>query len=171
MILTTHAVFGAAVASLVPDHPIIGFTLGFASHFVLDAIPHKDYELISIESDSKSKIQLINILQKKFSLLRDIIFVSLDALVGFILAFLFFFNPAYPWIFFVGAFGSLIPDGMTFLYLIFKNKSLAAFYHFHSGYIHSRYILKLNQFVGVIFQFVTVVVLIIIMYLIKAYTF
>jgi hypothetical protein len=43
MILTTHAVVGAALASFVPEHPAVAFVVGFGSHFILDAIPHVDY--------------------------------------------------------------------------------------------------------------------------------
>jgi hypothetical protein len=42
MILSTHAIVGAAIASFLPSHPTIAFVLGFGSHFVLDAIPHWD---------------------------------------------------------------------------------------------------------------------------------
>jgi hypothetical protein len=47
MILCTHAVVGAALASFVPSHPAAAFAIGFASHFVLDAIPHWDYSIKS----------------------------------------------------------------------------------------------------------------------------
>jgi hypothetical protein len=33
MILTTHAITGAAVASVFPNNPALGFVAGFASHF------------------------------------------------------------------------------------------------------------------------------------------
>jgi hypothetical protein len=39
MILSTHAIVGAAIASFLPSHPTTAFVLGFGSHFVLDAIP------------------------------------------------------------------------------------------------------------------------------------
>jgi hypothetical protein len=48
MILSTHAIVGGAVASLLPSHPVLVAVLGFASHFVIDAIPHWDYPLQSI---------------------------------------------------------------------------------------------------------------------------
>jgi hypothetical protein len=38
MILSTHAVVGAALASFVPSHPFAAFMIGFASHFALDTI-------------------------------------------------------------------------------------------------------------------------------------
>jgi hypothetical protein len=167
MILSVHAVFGAAVASLVPNHPVIGFTLGFVSHFALDAIPHKDYKLISLEADANNKPQLINNVYRKFRLMRDIILVSFDAIMGFCLAFLFFFNPNYPIIFFLGASGSLLPDFLTFLFLITKHKSLQSFFNFHVSIIHSKVVLKLNEVAGVMFQFFTVGVLIGVLFFVR----
>jgi len=170
MILSVHAIFGAAVASLVPTHPVEAFTLGFASHFVLDVIPHRDYDLISLEygSDGKIKpISLLEIMERKFKLVRDLCLISFDALLGLILAFMFFFNPIHPVIFLAGAIGSLIPDGMTFLFLIFKHHSLGLFYRVHSSFFHSKFVLKLNQMTGVIFQYFTITVLIAIIFTTK----
>ena len=171
MILSVHATFGAAVASLVPNHPVLGFTLGFTSHFVLDAIPHKDYDLLSVEDDPNAKPKLTDSIYKKFRLLRDIVVVSFDALIGLCLAFMFFFNPVHPWIFLIGAVSSLIPDFLTFLYLIFKHKPLVMFFNFHSSYIHTKYILKLDQVRGVVVQFFTIFVLIGILLTIKYFLF
>jgi hypothetical protein len=164
MILSTHAIFGAAVASLVPTHPVFGFSLGFISHFALDAIPHRDYELISVEIDSNNKMELIETVYKKFRLIRDMTVVSLDAILGLIFSFLFFFNPAYPYVFFWGVIGALIPDFLTFLYLILKHKTLGVFYNFHASFIHSKVILGLNQLAGVFLQFCTIGLLIAIIY-------
>ena len=169
MILSVHATFGAAVASLIPNHPVAGFILGFASHLALDAIPHKDYELISLESDPAKKEKKIDIIFNKFRLLRDVFFVSLDALVGFCLAFMFFFNPSHPWIFFIGAFVALIPDGLTFLYLLFRHKALGHFFDFHTDFIH--YKIHMNQAWGVILQFFTIAILIAILMMAKHYYF
>lgn len=162
MILSVHATFGAAIASLIPSHPVLGFALGFASHLALDAIPHKDYDLISAEFNPEKKESQLNLIINRFRLLRDIIFVSFDALIGFCLAFLFFFNPAHPWVFLLGAFGALLPDGLTFLYLIFKHKALGHFFDFHTDFIHYR--INLNQYLGVFLQFFTLVFLIGILY-------
>src|ERR1700738_4714821 len=40
MILSTHAIVGGALANLLPSHPVVAITAGFASHFAIDAIPH-----------------------------------------------------------------------------------------------------------------------------------
>jgi len=168
MILSPHAIFGAAVASLVPNHPVFGFGLGFISHFVLDAIPHKDYKLISTEAGSDGRMESLNTVERKTKLTRDIILVSFDAFIGLYLSFIFFFNLNYPWIFLIGVIGSLLPDFFTFLYLILKHKPFILFFKFHASIIHSKIILKLNQITGVVLQFITVAILITIIYGIKS---
>lgn len=35
MTLTTHAITGAAIATMVPNYPALGFILGFGSHYIL----------------------------------------------------------------------------------------------------------------------------------------
>ena len=169
MILSVHATFGAALASLVPSHPVAGFTLGFVSHFVLDAIPHKDYELISLERRTDDKLKVIDLLHKKISLVRDILLVTLDVVVGFLLAFMFFFNPNHPYIFFMGAFAALIPDGLTFIYIIFRHKALGHFFDFHTDVIHSK--IQVNQVLGILLQFFTIGILIVILEVLKKYYF
>jgi hypothetical protein len=170
MILSVHATFGAAVASLVPSHPVAGFVLGFVSHLALDMIPHRDYDLISVESTPEKKMKLIDVepIIRKARLTRDMLLVSFDAFIGLILAFIFFFNPSHPAIFLLGALGALLPDFLTFLYLILKHKPLGHFFDFHAGIIHSKVILKLNQFTGVFLQFCTVAILIGILFGLKS---
>ena len=54
MLLTTHVLTGAALGSLVGDIPgrgLIAFAVGWASHYVLDAMPHKEKILVSEDSD------------------------------------------------------------------------------------------------------------------------
>ena len=60
MTLATHAVVGAAAASLIPTHPFLGFIAGFVSHFAIDAIPHWEYSLASakIDKDNLMKCHL-----------------------------------------------------------------------------------------------------------------
>ena len=73
MIATSHAIVGAAIASAAPD-PIIGLLLAFASHFVLDLVPHWD-EGLGWEKKSKTRFWAEAIL---------------DVTVGFALAFAIF---------------------------------------------------------------------------------
>ena len=157
MILSVHAVFGAAVASLVPAHPVEAFALGFVSHIVLDSVPHRDYDLISLQDDLDNKPAILNVVIKKFRLIRDGLLVSLDATVGILLAFLFFFDLAHPFIFLIGALASYIPDFLTFLFFVTKNKFLGYFYRFHTGFFHPK--IKVNQVLGVLIQYCIVIIL------------
>src|SRR5262249_58022676 len=89
MILSPHAVVGAAIANLLPAHPGAAFVLGFASHFALDAIPHADYPLRSASLDPKIGVPL----RFDRALLQDAITIGADGLVGLLFAlFLFSFS-------------------------------------------------------------------------------
>ncbi|MFC1649445.1 hypothetical protein ACFL2C_01870 [Patescibacteria group bacterium] len=50
MLVTTHAITGAAISSIVPN-PIMSVPIAFGSHFVLDAIPHYDPDLKKATKD------------------------------------------------------------------------------------------------------------------------
>lgn len=51
MILTSHAIVGVAAASVFPSHPILAFSVAIASHYIVDAIPHWEYDLLSSKKD------------------------------------------------------------------------------------------------------------------------
>jgi hypothetical protein len=78
MILTTHAVVGAALASFVPSHPAAAFVLGFASHFILDAIPHVDYPIKSRSVNPKIGAPMAF----DRALLQDAVTIGSDGLFG-----------------------------------------------------------------------------------------
>jgi hypothetical protein len=71
MILSTHAIIGGAVASLMPSHPMFAFVTGVASHFAIDAIPHVDYPLysISVRRSANSALTLNWLLLQDFGLI------------------------------------------------------------------------------------------------------
>jgi hypothetical protein len=76
MILTTHAVVGAALASFVPSHPAVAFVLGFGSHFILDAIPHVDYPIGSRSVNPKFGAPMAF----DRALLQDVVTIGSDGL-------------------------------------------------------------------------------------------
>ena len=86
MILSTHAFVGAAIASFLPSHPTTAFVLGFASHFVLDAIPHWDYPIRSAAVDPKIGAPMTC----DRALLRDAVVIGSDGLLGILGALLLF---------------------------------------------------------------------------------
>src|ERR1035437_7872513 len=117
MTLTSHAVVGAAIASAVPTHPVLAFSLGFFSHFLLDAIPHWDYHLSSMSENKENPLDSDMKIGKSF--LFDLCKIGADFLLGFVLVFLFFGmskNFSYDLTLFFGALGAVLPDALQFLY-------------------------------------------------------
>lgn len=134
MTLTTHAIVGAAVASAIPAHPILGFIGGFASHFAIDTIPHwaEGKLLHSVEKDSAHPLETR--IRSNGELLHDIALVGFDSLLGFIgavcILFYLFHVPLY--VVLLGAFAGQMPDGLQFLYFEFHPRFMDRLQYFHS---------------------------------------
>jgi len=131
MILTNHAIVGAALAGLTPQQPLTGFAIGFLSHFLLDAIPHWDYELHSRKRDENNPINDDIVLGKAF--VKDILKVGLDGTVGLLLSlFLFAYFLHYSLIdVLAGAIGAMLPDALQFVYMKWRHEPLVSLQRFH----------------------------------------
>ncbi|MFA6354244.1 MAG: hypothetical protein WCX12_00995 [Candidatus Paceibacterota bacterium] len=158
MILATHALVGAAVAQIFPKYPLLGFVAAFLSHFILDAIPHDDYERESFISDKNSPNDISKmdmVLGKKF--IRDLIKISFDCIFGFAVALTFFSNSGLALqIAFIGAVGGVLPDALQFVYFKIKKEPLITLQKFHKAIQH-----KLGNGiyrVGILSQIVIVVI-------------
>jgi hypothetical protein len=127
MILTTHAVVGAAIASFVPSHPVTAFALGFASHFILDAIPHVDYPIRSRSVNPKIGAPMAF----DRSLLQDVVTIGSDGLFGMLVSLLLFSSPANFWAVLMGAVGAMFPDPLQFAYTRFPYEPLRTLQRFH----------------------------------------
>ena len=121
MTLTTHALVGAAAASLFPEHPYLAFAAGFASHFAIDALPHWDYGeyLHSFSEKPGEPLSADMRMGKDFH--RDLAIIGADALLGFVLTFVaaWILNVS-PEIALVGAGAGLYPDLLQFVYFKIK---------------------------------------------------
>lgn len=134
MILSTHAVVGAAIASLFPSHPVLAVAAAFASHFAIDAIPHWDYPLQSITIGNGADNRRLKI---DAALVRDLGLIGFDAFAGLALAILLFATPATAWITVLGAVAGMLPDPLQFAHSICPREPLKSLQHFHS-WIHSK---------------------------------
>jgi hypothetical protein len=99
MILTTHAVVGAALATFVPSHPVTAFAVGFASHFILDAVPNVDYPIRSRSVNPKIGAPMA--FDK--SLLQDVVTIGSDGLFGPVAALFLFSSATNFWVILMGA--------------------------------------------------------------------
>src|SRR5262249_51578879 len=134
MILSTHAVVGAAVASLFPSHPVLVVVLGFASHFAIDAIPHWDYPLhaISVQPGVDNRT-----LQIDHHLLLDLALIGFDACAGLALAMLLFGTPGTVGVIALGALAGMLPDPLQFVHSLYPHEPLNSLQRFHR-WIHSK---------------------------------
>ena len=132
MILTTHAIVGAAVGRLVLN-PYESFALGFISHFLIDAIPHWAYPLASLIRDEKDPLKKDMILDRRF--IRDLILVIIDFCSGVSLD-IFVFQGAISFINFslpllAGALGGVLPDALQFAYFKIRREPLITLQKLH----------------------------------------
>ncbi len=127
MILCTHAVVGAALASFVPSHPITAFVVGFASHFALDAIPHWDYPIKSRSVNPRIGAPMVF----DGALLQDAVTIGLDGLFGIIAALFLFGSSANLWAILLGAIGAMLPDPLQFVHARLPHEPLLTLQRFH----------------------------------------
>ncbi len=136
MILTTHAIVGAAAGRLFSD-PFVAFSAGFASHFIIDAIPHWAYNLKSRARNEKEPLNDDIEIGKKF--VGDLARIGLDFIVG-IFAAIFIFQGEDGFMslsvnLLSGVAGGIIPDFMQFLYFKIRQEPFIAVQKLHI-YVH-----------------------------------
>ena len=156
MTLTTHAVVGAAVVSMLPQHPVLGVCLAFASHFAIDAIPHWDYP---IASASINPLMGSSMKYDK-SLILDATRIGADALTGVSLAVLFFASPQTLTPIVLGACAGILPDPLQFVYTRFRREPLVSLQLFHQ-WIHTKNYMKNAVFLGVSTQLIFIATIVI----------
>ena len=158
MILATHAIVGAALATLLPDQPwtpAAAAALGFASHFAIDAIPHWDYPIRSaaVKPNSAAALRLNR------DLLIDLALIGGDALVGLVLALALFGSVATASTIAIAALAAMLPDPLQFLHSRVRREPLNTLQRFHV-WIHTQHRMKDRIALGVTSQLLFVCVVI-----------
>ncbi len=135
MTLATHAVAGAVAAQLVPAHPLLAFLAGLLSHFIVDAIPHGHYKLIS---DLRSLDVAQDVRMKDKNFLIDLLRIGLDFAFGLTLVLILFNPPNYiDWTILLGALAGVLPDPLLFAAVKIPQEPLVALGRFHR-WIHAK---------------------------------
>lgn len=147
MTLTTHAIVGATVASLVPQYPVLGICAAFMSHFVLDAIPHLDYPITSASINPSVGAAM------KFdkSFFVDFSRIGTDMLLGILVSLFVLLPTRSLLIVLFGAFAGMLPDPLQFVHAHFRHEPLNSLQHFHE-WVHTNYHLENAKLLGVISQ-------------------
>lgn len=161
MTLTTHAIVGAGIASLVIYNPALGICAAFASHFVIEAIPHWSYEIKSASVQPHGGITHINFSDKNF--VRDFCIIGTDGILGIILSLFLFSTPNTFWIIFAATCAAMLPDVLLFAYSRFKHEPLISLQKFHE-WVHSKYQGQIQHMpiFGIISQILLIVIFVIV---------
>jgi hypothetical protein len=132
MILTPHILVGAAIGAKTQNLGLI-VILGILSHFILDKIPHWDYQCLGIKNFKKTK----NFKALFFNFLK----IAIDGLIGLLIVLLVIWqknilNLNYlPFILF-GIFTCLLPDIALGFSLFFSGKFAKKYIDFHHRFLH-----------------------------------
>jgi hypothetical protein len=146
MVLTTHAVIGAALGALTAN-PAEAVAVGAISHYLLDAIPHWEYSLNALAE------RPANPLDKQFKFgagsAWDFTRLAIDAGLALVLvwtlgALFGFSSSAFWW----GALGGVLPDGLQFFYYRYHWRWLAPLQRLHL-FMHADADLKSQPWLGV----------------------
>jgi hypothetical protein len=125
--LTAHGIVGGAIVSLLTGHPVLGTCLAFASHFLLDAIPHMDYGVRSASINPKIGAKM----RYDRALLIDAITLGIDAALGVSLALVLFATRDTLILVACGACAALLPDALQFAYMRYPHEPLVSLQRFH----------------------------------------
>lgn len=113
MMITPHVLVGASLATVI-SNPFILVASAFISHFVLDMIPHKDYEITPLKANFYK--------------------LAIDAGVSAVLLFSVVGNLPLEKqaLFALGGFFGILPDGLWMLYRLFNWKFLERYVEIHN---------------------------------------
>jgi hypothetical protein len=153
--LTTHGVVGGAIVSLMPTCPVLGLCLAFASHFLLDGIPHRDYPIQSA-SLTNSGVSI----KYDSALLADAITIGSDMVLGVALALFLFATRGGIALVACGAFVAILPDVLQFAYSRFPHEPLASLQTFHQ-WVHTSNGMGKQPILGIVSQVTFLVVFVI----------
>ncbi len=137
MTLTTHAIIGAAAAKIFSFNPVLAGFAAFASHFLIDAIPHWDYVPRSFQRDPQNPMNNDMKVGKDF--FRDLVRIALDASCGVVLS-LLIFQPSSIYLFLIimtGAIFGIVPDPLQYVYWKIRREPFVSLQRFHI-WIHSK---------------------------------
>ncbi len=160
MVLATHIVTGAVLATSLPAQPVLAFAAGFISHFLLDAIPHWDYKLNSLSNSQTGYVSDTEMDTSGRKFLSDLLKILLDVIIG--VAGLLLLIKTLHWQFSLalvaGALGAILPDFLQFVYFKTKSLLLRDLQRFHV-WIHSQTRLDNRYILGPFLQTLLVLVL------------
>lgn len=126
MLLTPHILIGALIGFKI-QNPWLVFILAIISHFILDAIPHREYDIKALRRKKIDKQFIIELFQ-----------VITDLVIGVSTTIFFVWHSPSRNSAILGMMAAVIPDGITFLYWRTKFPIFKTITDFHRFTIHPK---------------------------------
>lgn len=170
MILTPHAIVGATLANLLPEEPLLGFSIAYISHYLLDVLPHVDYKINNFLDDNTKSVKSII---KNASAALDFLYIFFDFIFAVLIcSVLFIRSRETAVITFIGLIGGVLPDFFQFLYYKYKIQPFIILQKIHDVVHHtffkSQHEEKSFYYIwGILLQFLLPTIFIIIYYFAK----
>ncbi len=122
MIITPHLLAGAAIGSQT-DNYWLAAVLALISHFILDVIPHAEYDIPALKRKIKGRRKLFFDLAK----------IGVDFSLGFLM--IIFLTKNYTDVSYIltGMFFGILPDIFSFLGFVFNSRFLKTLYKYHNA--------------------------------------
>jgi hypothetical protein len=146
MILSTHSIVGSAISYGFRLHPVTAFFAGIVSHFIMDMLPHRDYELVSTAFHPEP----VGRSARRKDIIGDFCKVGFDILLAFIIP-LYFFSGGNMIAVFAGAIGGMLPDFFHVLHNRYPRGFLAKLFVFHAG-IQNHITFERWHILGMVYQ-------------------
>ena len=138
---TLHAAVGASVAiSLFPGNWPAAFLLAWASHFILDAIPHGDDANAELLADWKRLVR------------KTAIWGGIDLIILTSLVVWWIFVHGFCWIFLAAVFGAALPDLMWGFGAVIGKPKIFGFLGRLHDMVHNPLKIKLPLWFGLTYQ-------------------
>ncbi len=155
MTFGTHMVVATAVALPVLHNPAAAFAVGIASHYIVDAIPHWDWPLKSLEKKlgESHAASAVNLSVGAISI--DMIRLAIDMSIGLIALSSVLYVGGASWSIvavLLAMLGGILPDMLQFIYFATRMKLLSHHQNFHDA-VHTDWKIPHHQYVrGVLLQ-------------------
>jgi hypothetical protein len=140
----------------MPAHPLLGVCIAFASHFLLDALPHWDYPIRSVSLNPK----IAGPMKYDRALFADMVTIGADVILGIVLALILFTTKGCVLLVFLGACAAILPDAFQFAYMRLPREPLASLQRFHQ-WVHTSHRVR-KPHLGIISQFAFVAAVVIV---------
>ncbi len=164
MVLTAHAIVGAAAANIFPESYGLEFLSSYLSHYLADIIPHIEYDISGIHDKETKNFRSVFHNAKSF---LNVLIIGLDFFIGVASSLLIFVHDRKTLIATsIGIIGGVLPDLLQYFYYRTKKWPWTIFQKIHDVF-HYPENPKAGLLEGIRNQVLTILIVLILFFVFK----